>query len=101
MLIERLKLLRSSAKLTQSEVAQALNITREAYTMYETGKRQISHETLCNIADFYQVSLDYLFCRTDIDDPIEHFTKEEYTLLQNYRSLDQRGKENISIHGRL
>lgn len=95
MLTERLKTLRNNAGLTQFEIAQELNITREAYALYETGRRQPSHETLCNIADFYQVNLDYLFCRTDISEPINKFSNEEYSLIKNYRALDVRGKENI------
>lgn len=41
-------------------------MTREAYSMYETGRRQPPNETLVKLAGHYRVSLDFLAGRTDI-----------------------------------
>jgi transcriptional regulator with XRE-family HTH domain len=60
---ERIKEERKKRKLTQEDMAEKLNITRPAYTMYETGKSQPSLETAVKIADIFQVSLDYLVGR--------------------------------------
>lgn len=57
---ERIKQERKRRKLTQGDIAKQLNITRSAYTLYETGKSQPSLETAVKIADIFQVSLDYL-----------------------------------------
>lgn len=84
----RLKEIRKSAKLTQSDISNVLGITREAYGMYESGKRQVSLKILNDLAAYYNVSIDYLVGRTDNE-------KEEMELLELYRKLDTRGKQTI------
>ncbi|WXR61197.1 helix-turn-helix transcriptional regulator [Peptostreptococcaceae bacterium AGR-M142] len=66
MLSEKMKLLRKELNLTQAELAERLNITRSALSLYELGKRQPDFETLNKIADFFQVTTDYLLDRTNI-----------------------------------
>ncbi|MCT4583761.1 MAG: helix-turn-helix domain-containing protein [Peptostreptococcaceae bacterium] len=66
MLSEKMKLLRKELSLTQAELAEKLNITRSALSLYELGKRQPDFETLNKIADFFEVSTDYLLDRTNI-----------------------------------
>jgi len=61
----RIRALREDKDLTQTYMAQQLNITQRAYSRYETGERAIPLETLCQIADFHQTSVDYLLNRTD------------------------------------
>ena len=46
--------------MTQKSVAEALNIARNTYNQYETGKRAPDIETLCRIASFFGVSVDCL-----------------------------------------
>jgi len=95
MLTERLKQLRKSLKLNQSDIAAVLSISREAYSMYETGKRQPSYESIILLADYYKVNTDYMLGRTDIPEPIPFISKEELFLIQLFRKADKRGKENI------
>lgn len=57
---EILKKEREERNLTQQEMAEKLNISRVAYTLYETGKNTPTIENLKKIADLYNVSLDYL-----------------------------------------
>ncbi len=84
----RLKEIRKTAKLTQNDIANVLGITREAYGMYESGKRQISLKVLDDLAQYYNVSIDYLVGRVDSQ-------KEEMEFLEAYRKLDSRGKQTI------
>lgn len=84
----KLKEIRKTAKLTQNDIANVLGITREAYGMYESGKRQISLKVLDDLAHYYNVSIDYLVGRVDSE-------KEEMELLEAYRKLDSRGKQTI------
>ncbi|GIN71284.1 hypothetical protein J14TS2_17590 [Bacillus sp. J14TS2] len=65
MLNVRLSSLRKNKNKTQQEMADYLGITRPAYTAYERGNRQPDYETLQKIADFFDVSTDYLLGRTD------------------------------------
>lgn len=52
--------LRQEKKLTQKDVAKVLGITPVGYNGYENNNRKPSIETLIKLADFYNVSLDYL-----------------------------------------
>lgn len=92
MLAKNLKMLRKASHLTQNTLAKLLNITREAYSMYESGKRQPSYHSLCILADFYQVSVDYLLGRTQVTEPLDHISIYEHDILKSFRRLDSRGK---------
>lgn len=94
MLAQRIRELRLSSGLTQNDLAQLLHITREAYTMYETGKRQLGYDSLCKIADYYHVSTDYLLDRTPVRYGPAFLNAEEQELLCRYRLSDNRGREN-------
>lgn len=71
---ERLKQLKSENNATQKEIAKATNISDRAYRNLESGMSIPNMDTLILLADFYQVSLDYLTCRTDDPTfkPIKH-----------------------------
>lgn len=60
--IENLKKLRRSKNLTQKELAEVIGVDRTTYVKYESGDSEPSFETLIKLADFFEVSLDYLFC---------------------------------------
>ena len=57
---KRLYDLRTDNDLRQEDVAQVLNITSQAYGMYENGKRSLPIEHLKTLAKFYKVSSDYI-----------------------------------------
>lgn len=59
----KLKELRTAENLTQTALAEKLNISRVNYTRYETNASRPDFETLIAIADFYDISLDELFGR--------------------------------------
>lgn len=65
----RLKDLREDNDLTQEELSKKLNITRSALGNYELGIREPSVELLIKIADYFNISLDYLLCRTNDNNP--------------------------------
>lgn len=56
----RLKELRISAKKTQKELATFLGVDRTTYTKYETGVSEPNLETLSRLANYYNVSIEYL-----------------------------------------
>lgn len=58
-----LKSLRKEKKLTQAKIAQILGISRVAYTKYENGDNTPTTENILKLADFYNVSTDYLLGR--------------------------------------
>ncbi len=65
----RLKELREQNNKTQKEIAEILNIQQNTYSQYENGQRQISLDFLIKLANFYQVSVDYILGLTNIDLP--------------------------------
>lgn len=77
---KRLEQLRLEKDLTHQQMANILGITRQAYGNYESGKRQPDFETTRKLADFFNVSVDYLLGRSDIRTPLErakNFLKNE------------------------
>lgn len=58
--MERLKELRKKSKLNQKQVADVLGLTVSAYGNYELGQREPTIESLCKLADYYGVTVDYL-----------------------------------------
>lgn len=62
--MEMLKILRKEKGLTQTQLANAVGIGRQAYAYYEKGEREPSPETLCKFADFFGVTVDELLGRT-------------------------------------
>ena len=62
---ERIKLLRIERGLKQTDLAKAFGITSRQYQNYEYGKQTPDFKTLAIIADYFNVSVDYLMGRTD------------------------------------
>lgn len=64
---ERIRGLREDNDLTQTNMAEILHISQRSYSHYENGTRNLPVEIFIKIADYYNVSLDYLAGRkTDI-----------------------------------
>ena len=61
----RLKELRHKKKLSQLQLAIALNMNQNSISRYETGEREADYATLIRFADYFNVSIDYLLERTD------------------------------------
>ncbi len=66
---KRLKELREDHDLLQKQIAISLNITRQQYQLYESGKREIPIEKLKILATLYNTSTDYLLELTDNPKP--------------------------------
>lgn len=93
MFAQKLIELRKKRNLTHDDLAKFLNITRQAYSFYESGKHETNFESLCLLADFYNVTADYLLDRSDATN--EPFNAEEIGIINDYRILDERGKEAV------
>ena len=78
----RLKLLRKQKHMSQLSLAMKLNTTQMSISRYETGKREPDLKTLILIADFFDVSIDYIIERTDnhkINKFISVYVQMEYS----------------------
>ena len=63
-LFPRIKDMRDDSDLAQKEIAAILGISQTVYSRYERGYQTIPLEHLIKLADYYQVSIDYLVGRS-------------------------------------
>lgn len=69
----RLKELRKENRITQKELAKTIGYEQTIISMWESGTREPSNETLIKLADFFNVSVDYL-----LNHEVEYKKKEDY-----------------------
>ena len=94
---KRIKDLRTDKEKTQQEVADYLNIERKTYLRYEKGEHEIRINIIVKLAEYYNVSIDYILGLTDKEKPFKSndtLTKEEQKVLRAYKK-DQDIKEAI------
>ena len=63
---DRIRALREDKDLTQTDVANLLNIGQKTYSDYELGKTRIPLDSMLVLAKYYNVSMDYLSGASDI-----------------------------------
>ena len=61
----RLKELREEKGATQKEVADFIGCSSLVYSRYEREVREPDIDALCKLADYFNVTVDYIVCRTD------------------------------------
>lgn len=93
---QRLRDLREDADKTQTEIAEYLGTTAQYYGRYEKGESELPFSRAIQLANFYNVSLDYLagrsvFKRLPLSD-------EEEALIKNWHRLSERNKGKIEYH---
>ena len=95
MISDKLKELRTERNITQKEIADFLECSPNVYSRYEIGTRNPSYEALIKIADFYNVSIDYL---------LEHKVSEhnslsdkEFEFIKQYRKADDRARQDALL----
>lgn len=86
---DRLRALRKDRGLTQVQMAQYLNVQQSRINRYETGASTPGPEVFIQLADFFDVSMDYLYGRCD--DPRGKLYDNQA------EELTQRAKENPEI----
>lgn len=115
---DRFKALRLEKELTQDEIAAKFDLTKTAVSSYERGKNKPRFEMLDTLADFFDVSIDYLSGSSDVRRPYPRITPEEedrlgadlisvdidleeYDLIKAYRRLDEYAKRIIRLTAHL
>ncbi|MBO5214416.1 MAG: helix-turn-helix transcriptional regulator [Clostridia bacterium] len=68
----RLRDLREDRDLTQQQVAEFLHVKQNTYSQYETGAHQLPIDVLISLAEFYDVSTDYILGLTDRKTPYKN-----------------------------
>lgn len=90
---KRLKFLRKESDLYQKELAEKIGVSRTTITQYENGAREPNYETLKKLANFFEVSIDYLLGNTNqrrsaVKREAAFFEDQE--LLEIYENLKDR-----------
>ena len=88
MLGDKIKKLRKERHITQSELANAIGLSRSSIGMIESNKQGTGNDSLINIADFFDFTVDYLLS----EDDAENIEKKE----RDY-SLTIKEQENIDM----
>lgn len=89
--------MREDKDLKQEDVANELEITRQQYQLYESGNREIKFHLVIKLAEFYDVSIDYIAGRTNDKKGLtrSELAKDETALIKAFRSFTERQKGRI------
>ena len=79
-LAERLVLLQQERNVMKKEIADAAGLSLMGYYRYERGQREPSASTLVALADFFNVSIDYLLGRTDVPEVYHSYRPNAETI---------------------
>lgn len=95
----RLKELREERELTQKELAQSIGVAQSNVSRWEKDEMEPSAEIVVKLADFFQVSADYLLGRSDdLGAPVAprtEISREEQQLLKDFRTLSRHSRDLI------
>ena len=99
----KLKELREERNLTQYQIAKAINTSQTNIGRWEKGSNEPTSGYIVSLANFFEVSTDYLLGRSDDFGNVviqnkksPELTSEEKELLKNYRSLPYQEKAQAS-----
>ena len=99
-----LKKLRSEKNMSQAELADELSCGLSTVASWETGNRFPRRPYMEQLADIFNVDIDYLYGRTELRQSIHfdndghmmvHLLDEEYQVIKSYRSSDSVTKEMV------
>ena len=91
---KRLRILRTEKDLKQSELANILELSASTIGMYEQGRRYADLDTLKKIAEYFDVSVDYLIGRTDIK-KFEDFPPEVRRVMDLFAGIGPKKADKI------
>lgn len=99
-----LKELRRNKNLSAQQVADGCDMSLGVYKKYESGERGVGTPALLKLADFYDVTTDYLLGRPDAKppaDPVEEFVdkvqmkEQEQIILKKWLALDEKQRRVV------
>lgn len=96
--MNNLKKLREEKGLSQTELSEAIKMNKMTYNNYENGKREPNIETLKLLADYYNVSLDYLVGRK-YGNELGFLTEFQYNTIKCFLLLNEQNQ--AIINGRI
>ena len=91
--IKKLSILLEEKNITQRELADKINVTEVTISRYLSGERSPRIEIVNKIAEYFDVSIDYLLGVSDIRNPVV----EAYKDLLERKAIQEKGKEELVI----
>ena len=79
----------------QEDLAQKMNVSRQAIGNYESEDRGLDVRNINRLCDIFEVTANYLLCRSSIPNP--NLTEDEGALLQAFRCADDRSRELVRL----
>lgn len=101
---QQLKSLRLSHKITQKQLAESIGVSERGIQNYELNERKPTYDTLIAMADYFNVSLDYLVGRNDEKKNASSdgdFSPKEDELIKNFKLLDDVSKGKLIERSRM
>ena len=96
-----LKRIRNEKNITQVRLSIAAEVSQETISAYESGKAMPSVDTLIKIADFLDVSIDYLLDRTD-NPLINRMSKnEDDDIINIFHQLNKEQKQDVITYAKI
>ena len=97
---QRIRDLREDADLTQEALCRKLQMHKTTYTNYEQGKHTVPLDFAVVLADFYQVSLDYISGRTNFQHGRANpdFSEEQTHIAELYAQLSEKNKGRLEYY---
>jgi len=93
----RIKELRLENKKTQIELSKLLGISQSSYQSYETGFTEPKIENLIKLANYYNVSLDYLVGR-DFGNGLGYLDENQLTFIKTFLTLNTANQMSAVIY---
>lgn len=99
-----LKILRTEKNMSQAELAEELSCGLSTIASWETGSRFPRRPYMEQLADIFNVDIDYLYGRTELRQKIHfdgdgnmmvHLSDEEYKIIMTYRSADEASRDMV------
>ena len=95
---ENIRKLRDRHDMTQEALGKLLNVTQSTIAYYESGKKQPTLETLIIIADYFEVSTDFLLNRTNVVSTASEISKSDSELLNKINKLSDENRKEIESY---
>lgn len=96
-MVENLKKLRKARRLSQQNLADELEISQQSINKYETSKTEPDIFILTKMADFFDVSVDYLVGHHVEPKAQYDLNADEAALIDKYRMLTPKERESIRL----
>jgi transcriptional regulator with XRE-family HTH domain len=98
---ERIKCLQEERRVSNKDLAALLHVANNTISGYVNDKSEMTFDALCRLADYFQVTTDYLLCRTDQPELPLRLTARERELVERFRALGRDQKEVVAHTVRL